>query len=376
MTQEAHRYSYAEAGVDVGIEAQAAAILYDAAKATWGNREGQLGSVEPLFDGFAGGRITRVGHLPEGTVMQSCTDGVGTKAEIARRAGNYSTLGYDLVAMVADDAVIRGGEPVSATDTLVVNTLGTTKERLAYIHQLADGLVAAAEQAGIAIVNGEIAQHSNLAPREEFALDWSASLNWFGHESRMLTGREVQPGDVLIALGEEGFRANGLSLVRAVLQGEYGDHWEDEVLEGQRIVDAVLQPSRIYAKAIVAMTGGWDLNRQPKAVIHAAAHITGGGIPEKLGRALAPSGLGAIIDDPFSPSAIMTHVQRVGNISDAEAYKTWNMGQGMIVIAPKSEDVMKVALEYGIPAKIIGRITHDPGITIYSKGVGGEVLQF
>ena len=124
------------------------------------------------------------------------------------------------------------------------------------------------------------------------------------------------------------------------------------------------------------MFGGYQ--GEPKAEVHGVAHITGGGIPGKLGRVLKPSGLGAVVHSPFEPSNIMRYVQFVGKVPHEEAYKTWNMGHGMIIVTPEPFEVMKVAKEHGIESKMIGEVTKYPGIQIMNKGVAsdGNMLYF
>src|SRR5215469_5436235 len=142
--------TYAESGVDVNVEEQAAKILYKAAKATWANRAKSLGEIVTPFDDFSGLRAIRVENLPTGTLMNIGFDGVGTKAEFAERAGHYESLAYDLIAMVADDAVIRGGEPILVGSILDINTLGTDESRLEIISGLAEGYTKAATAARVA----------------------------------------------------------------------------------------------------------------------------------------------------------------------------------------------------------------------------------
>ncbi len=361
--------TYAGAGVDVDVEAKAARILYEAAKLTWKNREGALGEVTMPFDDFAGLRVVKVDNLPKGTVMYGGSDGVATKADFAERANKFDTLAYDLIAMVCDDAVIKGGEPVLLKNVLDMNTLGQDDSRLHYIEELARGLVAAAKEANVAVINGELAQLNDRKGRmEHFSVDWSADVTWFAHESRLITGYEVQPGDAIVGLREEGLRCNGISLIRKVLREKYGEQWEEQIFDGQRLIDIALQPSRIYSAAVVDMFGGYNLNRKPKAVIHGAAHISGGGIPEKLGRLLRASKHGATIDNPFEPCALMKHCQEIGNVTDFEAYRTWNMGQGMLIVSPNPDDVIAVAKAHGITAQIVGSIEAEPGIRIKSTG--------
>lgn len=365
--------TYAQVGVDIDIEAQAARILYDAAKKTWQHRAGLIGEVVVPFDDFAGLRYIEVDGLPTGTVLYGCSDGVATKAEFAERANRYDTLAFDLMAMVCDDAVIRGGEPVLIKSVLDINTLGQDDSRLPYIKQLAKGYVAAAKEAGVAVINGELAQlNDRIGDMDRFRLEWSADLTWFAHKSRLITGYDVAPGDYLVGLREEGLRCNGISLIRKVLRTAYGDQWQDTRFNSKRLIDVALQPSRIYTSAMVDMIGGYDLNRPAKAVIHGAAHISGGGIPEKLGRLLHASGYGAHIDAPFTPCELMLHCQELGDITDREAYRTWNMGQGMIIATPSPGDVIKVAQTHSIDARVIGQVVKKPGIQIASKGYNAK----
>ncbi len=369
MTKNQVHQTYAQAGVDVDIEAKAARILYEASKKTWANRKGRLGEVIVPFDDFAGLRFVRVDKLPKGTVMYGGSDGVATKAEMAERAGRFDTLAFDLMAMVCDDAVIRGGEPVLLKSVLDMNTLGEDDSRLPYIKELSKGYVAAAKQAGVVVINGELAQLNNRMGRmDRFSIEWSADVTWFAHESRLITGKEVKPGHALVGLEETGLRCNGISLIRKLLKAEYGDRWETKSLGKQKLIDLALQPSRIYSAAVVDMFGGYNLKQKPKAPISAAAHISGGGIPEKLGRILRASGLGAVINDPFTPCDLMLHCQELGNVTDFEAYRTWNMGQGMIVATPDPAAVIAVAKAHHIKAKIIGSIAREPGIRLASRG--------
>lgn len=377
MTTRPMKLTYGQVGVDVDVEAKAARILFEAAKSTWANRQGKLGDVIIPFDNFAGLRYVAIGNLPAGTVMSGGSDGVATKAEFAERAKTYDTLGYDLMAMVCDDAVIRGGEPILVKSVLDVNTLGQDDSRLEYIRQLAAGYVAAAKEAGVAVINGELAQLNDRArDMERFSLDWSADVTWFAHESRLITGLKIRPGDSLIGLRETGLRCNGISLVRRLLSAQYGDHWERERIGDSRLIDLALQPSSIYSAAVVDMFGGYDLAAKPKAVLHGAAHITGGGIPEKLGRVLKASALGAVIDDPFEPSPLLTHCQEIGEVSEREAYRAWNMGQGMILISPLPAAVIQVAMSHGIEAKVIGNVVKSPAIEIHTKGLNPDKVLY
>ena len=361
--------TYSSTGVDVDVEAKAARILYEASKQTWQNRAGNLGEVIVPFDDFAGLRFVRIDNLPKGTVMYGGSDGVATKAELAERADRFDTLAFDLIAMVCDDAVIRGGEPVLLKSVLDMNTLGPDDSRLHYVEELSRGYVAAAKEAGVVIINGELAQLNNRMGRlDRFSIEWSADVTWFAHESRLITGKDVKPGQAIIGLEETGLRCNGISLIRRILENEYGEDWQTADFNGKKLIDAALQTSQIYSGTIVDMFGGWDLKRPAKAVLTGAAHISGGGIPEKLGRLLRASGFGAELDDPFTPCPLMLHCQELGNVADREAYRTWNMGQGMLLVSDQPDKVIAVAKSHSINAKVVGHITEKPGIRILNQG--------
>ncbi len=364
--------TYSDAGVDVALGDSASAIFYDAARLTWQNRKGKLGDVVVPFDDFSGARFIRIGGLPQGTIMNIGFDGVGTKVEIAERMLAHESVAFDLFAMVCDDAVVRGAEPVLIGSIFDVSSLkdASGKDNVRFVMQLAKGYVEAAEKASVAVVNGEVAELGGRIQGygKGIHYNWGAGLVWFAHEKRLFTGKEIKEGDYLVALREQGFRSNGLSLTRKIFQDVYGDNWHLHKYNEHLIGDLALTPSIIYCKAVIDMFGGYDLDRSPKANIHGVAHITGGGIPGKLRRALKPSGLGASITEPFGPCSLMLHAQELGNVSDEEAYRTWNMGQGMIIITPEPDEVIRVAREHAIESQVIGRISKEKSIRIASKG--------
>lgn len=363
--------NYADAGVNIELGDDVSKILYNAAKQTWKNREGKLGELIVPFDDFSGVRAIDVSGLPAGTLMNIGFDGVGTKMELAERVNDHRTIAYDLFAMVCDDAVVRGAEPVLVGSILDVNSLGKGDETyIEQVKQLAEGYINAAKAANVAIVNGEVAEIGNrVGGFGPFNYNWGAAVVWFAKKDRMFIGNKIKEGDLLVGLREEGFRSNGLSLVRKIMQRNYGENWHTVPWKAGNLslADLALTPSKIYTAAVVNMFGGYD--GQPKTEIHGVAHITGGGVPGKLGRVLKPSGFGAVIDEPFEPSEFMKYTQALGNVEDAEAYRTWNMGQGMIIISPKPEEVMEIAGRYGIGSKQIGYVTKNPSIRIRNRGV-------
>lgn len=360
--------TYKKSGVNIELGDEASKILYEAAKLTWENRKGKIGEVISPFDDFSGARVISVGNLPENSLMCLGFDGVGTKIEIAERLGKHDTVAYDLFAMVCDDAIVRGGEPVIVGSVLDINALEKENEsHVELVKQLAKGYTEAAKEAGVAVINGEMAElGARVSGYGSFNYNWSSGLVWFAKRERMFTGKEIKISDKVVALKEKGFRSNGLSLARKILIEQYGENWHEELLNNEKIGELILEPSKIFSKAICKITGGF--NNEIKAKVNGIVHVTGGGVPGKLGRVLRSSGFGAELVDLFDSSEIMSHIQDLGCVTDEEAYKTWNMGQGLLVITPEPENVIALLAEDGIEAKIAGEITKEQGIKIKSKG--------
>lgn len=189
---------------------------------------------------------------------------------------------------------------------------------------------------------------------------------WFARRHRLLSGTAVQPGDCIVGLEETGCRSNGYSLIRNILTKQDGDDWHHVPHDGVTLGELALQPSRIYAAAVVDMLGG--VEGEPQAPLHGVVHVTGGGIPGKLGRLLKRVALGATITDPFPPGPLLAYLQAHGPVSDEEAYRVWNMGQGMLLITPDPEAVIAIAEQHDIRAQAIGEVTPQPGIRLHSKG--------
>jgi len=370
-------WTYADAGVSQKLGDDASKVLYNAAKITWENRKGKLGEVVEATSDFSGLRAIKVGGLPEGTIANIGFDGVGTKMEIAERLTKHDTIAHDLFAMVCDDAVRFGAEPVLVGSVLDVNTLTMSKETgetyLDFVKQLAHGYIGAATAANVAVVNGEIAElGTRVNGFGPFNYNWSAGVLWFARQDRIITGKEIAPGQEIVALRENGFRSNGLSLVRKIMTSQLGKDWHEKQ---PGYAHAILKPSEIYSGAVSEMTGG--ALGEPKVEITGIAHITGGGIPGKLSRILKVNGFGASLDDLFPPSQMMYDLQNIGGIADEEAYRTWNMGNGMLIVTKEPYKVVEIAQKQGIGAQPVGVVTKEPVMRVESKGVrAGQELQY
>lgn len=371
------RSAYSKTGVDVDIEAKVSRLMYEAAKRTYSNRKDLVGEIVTPFDDFSGLRMTAVEKLPEGSYFSMGFDTAGTKVEIAQRVGVHNTIAFDVLAMVCDDALMRGGEPVLVGTTLETNSFGSDESYIPIAQQLAEGYVAAANAANVAIINGEIVQMGSMVSGYgPFAYHWGAACVWFGSKQRLLTGSEIREGDSIVALKENGFRCNGWSLVRKVFKDAHGDEWHNEPFEDSTLGMQALTPSIIYSRFVVGLHGGFASSGISR--LNGVAHITGGGLPEKMSRMLRPAKLGARLDNLFDPPSVTAYCQKVGAISDRDAYGAWNMGQGMMLVTSDPETVLAEAKKKGVDAQIAGEIIREPQVVIKSRGIEktGQELVF
>src|SRR5690606_32064506 len=205
------------------------------------------------------------------------TDGVGTKAMVAQAAGRLDTIGIDLVAMCVDDIVCQGAHPLFLLDYISVGRLDPDR-----IDELVSGVVEGCRLAGCALVGGEMAEHPGAMEPDQFDLVGFAV--GVVERDRILTGDDVQPGDVLVGLPSPGLRSNGYSLARRVVFDIAGLGLDDELFPGHTVVDELLRPSVVYTPAITRLLGDVD--------VRAVSHITGGGIVGNVPRVL-PAGLAA-----------------------------------------------------------------------------------
>lgn len=370
--------AYSSAGVNTHIEALASQIMYQASKRTWQNRSGNIGEIFVPFDDFSGIKIVRIGNLPAGSCMSFAGDGTGTKPTIVELLDVRDTIGIDLVAMSADDAVQKGTEPGLIYNGLDLRSLGPDERHLPRIQRIADGLVEGAYRANVAVINGELAQMgARISGYGDFPFNWMSACVWFFNEKKILTGRKIRVGDVIILLREHGFRCNGFTLVYEIL-GKLGDDWHMHPFEDSTLGMHVLTPSTIYTRAIVAAHGGFAT--EGECDVHGVAHFTGGGIHEKMARLLRPTGLGAHLFDPFPVPKIMSRCQALGNLLDSDLYEAWNGGQGMGVVVPKAhaDGFIACAQRFSLEAKVGGEIVLQPGISIVSRGMEkpGKILSF
>ncbi|MFL9659226.1 phosphoribosylformylglycinamidine cyclo-ligase [Streptomyces sp. PB17] len=331
--------SYAAAGVDIEAGDRAVELMKEWVKKTRRPEVlGGLGGFAGLFDASALKNYER-------PLLASATDGVGTKVDIARQLGVYDTIGHDLVAMVMDDIVVCGAEPLFMTDYICVGKVHP--ERVAAIVKgIAEGCVLA----GCALVGGETAEHPGLLGADDF--DVAGAGTGVVEADRLLGPDRIRTGDAVIAMASSGLHSNGYSLVRHVLLNE-GGLALDAHLDGfgRTLGEELLAPTKIYSLDCLAL--------MRTAEVHAFSHVTGGGLAANLARVI-PDGLHAVVDrSTWTPGAIFDLVGRTGRVERLELEKTLNMGVGMIAIVPEeSTDVALTALaDRGVDAWVAGEIT-------------------
>lgn len=218
---------------DVNIELgdDASKMLYEASKHTHQNRPGLVREAHESFSGFRSIALAQFADKDfKNLEMNLGFDGVGTKVEIAERMDDHSTVAHDLFAMVCDDAVVRGAEPLAIGTILDVRQLDDTEHTRESLRQLALGYVEAARLANVAVVNGEVAELGDrVGGYGEFNYNWGAAILWMAHRDRILTGDQVKPGDKLVGLAEHGFRSNGITDVRRAMLEKYGNDWQNVI---------------------------------------------------------------------------------------------------------------------------------------------------
>lgn len=355
-----------QSGVDIDLGNACSKNAYTWAKKTFANRAGKAGEPHMGVDGA----FSNVLQFKDARIGIS-SDGIGTKIELAERTGIYHTIGHDLMAMTVDDLAANGFEATSISNIIDLDFLDYN-----IIDELMRGLHEAAELAGVAVTGGEIAE---LGPRmngygDRMHFNWCATAIGILPDVLQgpIDGSEIHPGDTIIALKSRGFRSNGFSLVRRVMTEKFGEDWHTAMYDDNKTWGEVLiAPSIIYTRAI---TGLVERNCIPTGI----AHITGGGLADNLGRALKASGMGAELSNIFEPAEFVQRLQELGNITEEQAYRIWNMGNGMLVmVRPEESDAAIIHLaEMGFEAQVAGCILPEAGITIETKGCGGTTLRY
>nr|VFK28819.1 MAG: phosphoribosylformylglycinamidine cyclo-ligase [Candidatus Kentron sp. MB]VFK33967.1 MAG: phosphoribosylformylglycinamidine cyclo-ligase [Candidatus Kentron sp. MB]VFK76530.1 MAG: phosphoribosylformylglycinamidine cyclo-ligase [Candidatus Kentron sp. MB] len=288
-------------------------------------------------------------ELPSGIyqnpVLVSGADGVGTKLKLAVQTGIHHTIGIDLVAMCANDILTHGAEPLFFLDYFATGELD-----LAVAQQVIAGIAYGCEKAGAALIGGETAEMPGVYQGKDY--DLAGFCVGIVEKARIIDGKAVAAGDVLIGLASSGPHSNGYSLIRKILERTDADL--DQEFYGQTLGEALLTPTDIYVRAVS------DLIRD--IPVHAIAHITGGGIRENLPRVLPPGVRARVETNAWVRHPIFPWLQTAGKITDEEMYRTFNCGIGMILCVPHAyaAQAMQRLDEIGQLAWEIGAIESLP----------------
>ncbi len=330
---------------------------YNWSKKTFANRSGKPG--EPAQD-LDGGFSNEIRFGSERLGISS--DGIGTKIEVAERLNQYDSLGYDLIAMTADDLIAAGFVPTNLSNIIDVNHLDYD-----VVDQLMRGLHDAANFAQIAITGGEIAELGNRIggwPGAKMNFNWCSTAIGVLHPSlaQPLSGKTARAGHAVVALRSPSFRSNGYSLARKTLTRLFGENWHEAPYDGPDQYanwgEAMLAPSLIYSPGVAALLDAG-------LPLHGIAHITGGGVADNFQRVLK-NGLGAVLDNLFEPLPTMQRLMEIGELSPETAYLYWNMGTGMLIVTEEASAAAVVASlqASGYSAQVAGHLTAEPGVTL------------
>ena len=333
MSEQKQSLSYKDAGVDIDAGNALVEKIKGAVKRT----------KRPEVMGGLGG-FGSVFQLPTGykePVLVAGTDGVGTKLRLAIDLARHDTVGIDLVAMCVNDLIVQGAEPLFFLDYYA-----TAKLDVDVAVSVVEGIAEGCLQAGCSLVGGETAEMPGMYHKGDY--DIAGFCVGIAEKSRLIDGTNVAAGDQLIALGASGPHSNGFSLIRKVLEVNNTD--TNELLDGKKIADHLLEPTKIYVKSVLELLKNVD--------VHALSHITGGGFWENIPRVLPETAQAVIKGDSWQWPSIFTWLKEKGNITEHEMYRTFNCGVGMIIVVPadKVEQSIEVLTAHGENAWHIGAI--------------------
>ena len=353
-----HTISYRDSGVDIDAgNALVQAIKPLVRETRRPGADADLGGFGGLFD------LKRAGF--KDPILVAANDGVGTKLKIAIESGRHETIGIDLVAMCVNDLVVQGAEPLFFLDYFAAGKLEVEHART-----VISGIAEGCKQAGCALIGGETAEMPGLYAAGDY--DLAGFAVGAAERGEILPRADIVAGDVLIGLPSSGVHSNGYSLVRRLV-AEEGIGWDAAApfAAGQSTAEALLVPTRIYVKPVLAAiraTGGGRAD----GAIKGLSHITGGGLSENLPRVL-PAGLAAHVDlTTWQAPAVFDWLARAGNLDDAEMLRTFNCGIGMVAIAARdrADAVIAALTDAGEEPIRIGDVEPGRGVKTEAKGKG------
>ena len=348
--------SYEEAGVSIDANDEMVRRISHSLKSTHGPR------VIGLENGFAG--LFRLDYDEKlfkrnfrHPVLVACTDGVGTKILIAQQAGRFGTLGIDLVAMSVNDMIVQGAEPLFFLDYLAIHKLEP-----ADIAEMVESVAAGCRMADCALIGGETAEMPDIYGKGEY--DMAGFAVGVVERDRIITGKTVQRGDVVLGLASSGIHSNGYTLVRHICFKKEKLNINDTFKElgGAALGDVLLEPTRIYVRSIVSLLNSY----KRKKVVHAMAHITGGGLVGNIPRVL-PADCDAVLKSSTWPvHPVFNFLQQRGPVENAEMFRVFNMGIGFVLVVAKdfADAIQEKLTRSGETVYRIGHIAPGTGKVI------------
>lgn len=333
--------TYADSGVDIDREDEAVGALAGALAFARTGVGAPIGSI-----GHFAGLVEFGEHA-----LCLCTDGVGSKVEIANAIQKWDTVGIDCMAMNVNDALCVGAEPIAFVDYLAVEDPDPE-----FTKQVGAGLERAAELANVSMVGGETASLPGIVK----GFDLAGTCLAFAKKSELVTGEKIAPGDVLIGLASSGIHSNGYTLARKAIESTghaYTDPWPfaDAEHEGRSVGEVLLEPTRIYVREIMALL-------KSGVPVHGLSHITGSGL-RKLRR--INQGVSYHITDPLPVPSVFVRIQELGSVEDQEMYRTFNMGMGFVAVVPAhaAEDAVRVLREHvDYEVRVVGEVREGTGV--------------
>ncbi len=333
--------TYADSGVDIEKEDKAVGALAGALAFARSGLGAPIGSI-----GHFGG-LVEFGEF----ALCLCTDGVGSKVEIANAIQKWDTVGIDCMAMNVNDALCVGAEPIAFVDYLAVEDPDPE-----FTLQVGRGLEKAAELANVSMVGGETASLPGIIK----GFDLAGTCLAYAKKSDLVTGEKIVPGDVLIGLASSGIHSNGYTLARAAISAgklAYTDKWpfNDAEHAGKTVGEVLLEPTRIYVREIMAVL-------KAGIPVHGLSHITGSGL-RKLRR--INQGVRYEITDPLPVHSVFERIQELGSVADHEMYRTFNMGMGFVIVVPadavdKTLETLRAHVDYHV--KVVGSVAEGEGV--------------
>jgi len=337
--------TYKKAGVDIDAGNEAVRLMGAAVRSTF------RPEVLSELGGF-GGLFALDTHKYKEPVLVSGADGVGTKLKIAFMADKHDTIGQDAVAMCVNDILVQGAEPLFFLDYLAMGRLEPAK-----VAEIVGGVAVGCRLAGCALLGGETAEMPGFYPDGEY--DLAGFAVGVVERQKLVNGSGSQAGDSLIGLPASGLHSNGFSLARKIFFESARWSLDSYIAElGKTLGEELLTPTKIYVRSV--------LNLLAKITVRGMAHITGGGLPENVPRCLPP-GLGVSLErQAWTVPPVFALLQRLGDVSQDEMFRTFNMGIGFVLVIAKDDTdrAMTILGEMGETPLLLGEVVKGEGVRL------------